>query len=269
MGVLLRKMLHVFLQPLQLFVAEAAQAAGFQVHHVHQPDEVHAVLVEAVPAGALRALAVALAILLAVVVQHVVLAGHEEDVLGAGGLQHLVDGVELSRLREMADVAGVQHERRSDRQRIDLVDRGLQGRDHVRIRRLVESHVAVADLHETEFALVFMAAERETAQAVGIEHAALDHAKGARAGPRHALQESSAVNSVVVVVMQISSLSVGRTLSKRFLSVIVPMQMSSECPSRLLTDQGHVYSRLRTRICMTEWKGSRRNRKRGKRRERT
>ena len=44
--------------------------------HVDQADEVHAVGVEAVPAGALGALAVAFAIELRVLVEDVVLAGH-------------------------------------------------------------------------------------------------------------------------------------------------------------------------------------------------
>src|SRR5208337_380622 len=103
----------------------------------------------------------------------------------------------------MADVTGVQHEGGRDWQRIDFVHRRLQCAHHVRVRRLVEPHVAVADLDETEFAFIFMAPHKgETAQAVGAEYAAFDHAKGARPRPRHTLQETSAVNSVMVVVMQ-------------------------------------------------------------------
>ena len=89
-------MLHVFLQPLQLLCPQASQSARLQVHHVDQSDKMHAVLVEAVPACALRALTVAIQILLAVIVQHIVLTRHKEDVFGAGGLQQLIDGVELS-----------------------------------------------------------------------------------------------------------------------------------------------------------------------------
>ena len=37
--------------------------------------------------------------------------------------------------------------------------------DNIGIRRLVESHVAVADLDEAKLALAFMASEREAAQA--------------------------------------------------------------------------------------------------------
>ncbi len=202
MGVLFERCFTSFSSHSSCSAAEAAQTSGLQVHDVHQSDEVHAILVEAVPARALRAFAIALQILLAFVVEDVVLAGHEEDVLGAGGLQQLIHGVKLTRLGEMADVAGVQDEGGRDRQRIDFVYGGLQGADNVRIRRFVEPHVAVADLDEAEVALVFMAAERKAAQAVGVEHAAFDYAKGASSRPCHALQETSAIDSVMVVVMQ-------------------------------------------------------------------
>src|SRR5271169_4569019 len=108
-------MLHVFLQPFQLLSAKAAQPSRFQIHDVNQPDKMHAILVEAVPARSLGAFPVALQILLAVVVEDIMLAGHKEDVLSAGGLQELVHSVELSGFGEMADVAGVQHESGSDR----------------------------------------------------------------------------------------------------------------------------------------------------------
>jgi hypothetical protein len=75
-----------------------------------------------------------------------VFAGDKEDVSGGGRLEQLVDGVELARFGKMADVAGVQHKFRLRRQRIDLVDYGLECPHHVGISRLVESHVTVADL---------------------------------------------------------------------------------------------------------------------------
>ena len=70
--------LDVLLEPLELFVAERAETAGLQVDDVHEADEVHAVLVEAVPAGALRAFAESLQVALAVVLEHVVFAGDVE-----------------------------------------------------------------------------------------------------------------------------------------------------------------------------------------------
>ena len=78
---------------------------------VDQTDEMHAAVIEAVPARALRALAVALEIALAVVVEDVVLAGHVEDLSVLTLFSTCCSGVELARLREVRDVAGVKHER--------------------------------------------------------------------------------------------------------------------------------------------------------------
>ena len=69
------QVLHVVLQPLELFVAERTKAVALQVHHVHQADEVHAVGVEAVPAVALGALAEAVQVALAILLQDVVFPG--------------------------------------------------------------------------------------------------------------------------------------------------------------------------------------------------
>ena len=66
-------------EPLELLGAEVAHAAGLQVGDVDQRDEVHAAMVEAVPAGARDAFAEAVEERLAAVgVEHVVLAGDEE-----------------------------------------------------------------------------------------------------------------------------------------------------------------------------------------------
>ena len=182
--------------------AQRAQASGLQVHDIDQSDEVHAFLVEAVPAGSLGVLAVTFAILLAVVFQHVVLAGDKEHVLRGRGFQNLVDVVELAGFRQMADVAGVQHELGRNGQRVDLVHGGLQRGGDIGIGRLVEAHVAVADLHKTEVALGCLTGMRRIAEAVGLQHSALQHAERSRAGPGHAFQEAAAVDSVVVVVKQ-------------------------------------------------------------------
>ena len=86
--------------------------------------------------------------------------GTKNTSFGARGLQNLLHLVELSRFRQMRDVAGVQHELGRNGQRVDLRDRGLQRSNHVGIRGLVEAHVAVADLHEAEFALSVLVCER-------------------------------------------------------------------------------------------------------------
>src|SRR5208283_956869 len=162
----------------------------------------HVLLVKAVPAGSLRALPVPIQILLALIVKDVVLTRHKEDIFGAGCLEQLIYRVKLFGFREMADVASVQYESWWDWQGIDLVHRGLQCTHNVRIRCLVEPHVAITDLDEAKFSLGCMFPELGKAtQAVRTEHPAFDHAKGARPRPRHALQEAAAINSVMVVVV--------------------------------------------------------------------
>src|SRR5208283_3560156 len=144
----------------------------------------------------------------------------------------------------MADVAGVQHEGGGDWQRVDFVHRGLKCAYNVRIRSLIEPHVAVADLNETEFALIFRAPERrETAQAVGVEYAAFDDAKGARPSPRHTLQETPAVDSIVVVIMQNFVVDVGlhTVVAILFIHLRAPW-VQLGCPSALLTARRRVYS---------------------------
>src|SRR5690242_18949504 len=63
--------------------------------------------------------------------------------------------------------------------------------------------MAVTDLHKTQIAVgLFFTQLAEPAEAVGLEHAALHHAKRPRAGPGHALQKPATVNAVMVMVMQ-------------------------------------------------------------------
>ena len=109
----------------------------------------HAVGVEAVPAGALGAAAVALAVELLVIVEDVVLA---RDVVHVEARlrDDAIGVVELGRLGEMRDVAGMNDEGRLHRQRVDLVDRFLERADGIRIGGLVEADMAVADLQECQ-----------------------------------------------------------------------------------------------------------------------
>src|SRR5208282_2808145 len=78
------------------------------------------------------------------------LTWYKVDLLGRRSLQYLVERVELTRLRELTQITGVNDEIRCVRHRVDLVDRGLQGSGDVRIGWLVETDVTVADLHESE-----------------------------------------------------------------------------------------------------------------------
>src|ERR1019366_51775 len=74
----------------------------------------------------------------------------------------------------MTDISGVQDESRRHWQRVDLVNRGLQRTYHVGVCGFVETHMAIADLNETEFPLEIMATHSGNAsQAEGAQHSAL------------------------------------------------------------------------------------------------
>ena len=141
--------MQILLQPVELRLAELAHA--FQLHHVDQADEVHAFVVEAVPAISLRAFAVALEIQLSVVDGGVVFAGHVEDL--AARSENLIERVELRGLGGMRQVAGVDQEIRSCGSGIDLAQCSLERGSDVGVRWLVEADVAVADLDEGEVGL--------------------------------------------------------------------------------------------------------------------
>jgi hypothetical protein len=71
--------LEIVLQPLQLFVTERPHASSFQIGDIHEANEMHTLVIEAVLSSALCTLPIALEILLAVVGQHVMLARHKVD----------------------------------------------------------------------------------------------------------------------------------------------------------------------------------------------
>src|SRR5712671_1907514 len=94
--------LEIIGEPGELLVAEIAHAAGLQVDDVDETDEVHAALVERVPAGAARAFAVALEISLAgALVDDIVLAGDVVSIelqLGQG-LSRIIEFLCLRQMR--------------------------------------------------------------------------------------------------------------------------------------------------------------------------
>src|SRR5437867_11118916 len=71
--------LEIVLKPFQLFVTERSHASSLQIGDIHQADEMDTLMIEAVPPRTLCTFSIALEILLAVVVQHVVLTGHKVD----------------------------------------------------------------------------------------------------------------------------------------------------------------------------------------------
>src|SRR5690242_6269029 len=145
-----RAVLHrsqIVFQPFQLLVTKVTETSRFQVHYIHKPDEVDAVLVEAVPARALGVSGITLPEHRPVVVQHVVLTGDEEHFF-ACALEYLVDGIELFRRGEVGDVSGMKNELGGFGEGVNLVHSSFQRRYYIWIRRLIEAHVAVADLYE-------------------------------------------------------------------------------------------------------------------------
>ena len=140
-----RPALEVVLQPFELLVAEIAQSAGLEIDDVDEADEMHAVGVEAVPARAFGAATVAVAVELHVLVEDVMFARHVMHV-EPGLRDDAVGVVELGRLGEMGDIAGMNDEGWLHAQSLDLVDRFLERAERVGIGRLVEPDMAVADL---------------------------------------------------------------------------------------------------------------------------
>ena len=153
MGVDAESAAEIVLEPGKLIGAEHAQLVDLL--RVVEPDEVDALVSEAVPAGARRSFAEAFEIERAVVGGGVVLAGNVEDLAGFGALDDLLGGVELGRLGRVGDVAGVEQQVVFAGQRVDLVDGQLQCAGDVLICRLVEADVAVADLDEAELRCAF------------------------------------------------------------------------------------------------------------------
>src|ERR1700678_1651691 len=102
----------------------------------------------------------------------------------------------------MADIARVQQEFGRRRQSIDFVHSRPERAGNVRIRRLVESHMAVADLHETQLSSHLLRVKfTATAHAERLQYAALHHAQCARSGPGHTFEKTPPVDSVVVVIV--------------------------------------------------------------------
>src|SRR5213593_2847240 len=112
----------------------------------------NAVLVEAVPAWSLRfdTLQIPLTVKFPAVIEHIVLAWHEEHVLGPAALQHLIKRVELLRFGELGDVSGVNEKRRRRRHCVNSVESDLERFGHVFIRILGKADVTVADLQEAQ-----------------------------------------------------------------------------------------------------------------------
>ncbi len=137
MGVLFRESLTSSSSHSSCSAPSDAQSAGLQVHHIDQADKVHAAFVEAVPAAALGVFPVASQISLAVVIQHVVFAGHEKHIFRAGDFQYLVDVSNSAGLERWLMSPVCRMNSGGDGQRVDLVDRRLQRRRDIGLAGLL------------------------------------------------------------------------------------------------------------------------------------
>ena len=156
----------------------------------------HAVGVERVPAGAFGAAAVALQIKLAVGVEKIVLAGnvmHVEPRLR----NDAVGIVELRVERQMADVAGMDQKSRLLRLRIDLGDGLFQRAERIRIGRLVEADMTVADLQEGQ--PLGFGRGGFTHDTERVRHAAGYGPQHAGADPGHAFQHFAPAGAVITI----------------------------------------------------------------------
>ncbi len=166
---------QVVLQPRQLRGAKAGFLAGFEIEDIDQGNKMHALQIEAVPAIALGALAIALEIGLAgAFIEDVVLTRHIADRKLA---QQLSGGIELGRPRQVGDVAGMEDQRRHFGQGQNLVARLDQCLDRLRVGFLVKADVAVAQLGKQQ-------RPGRLRLAVAIQRKGLRHTAGH--GPDHA-----------------------------------------------------------------------------------
>src|SRR6202030_3492244 len=141
-------------------------------------------LIEGIPAAAGRSLAEALEIGVARLgIEDVVLARRIMHV-ELGAADHLLRVVEFVRLGRVADVAGMDHERRLVGHRYDLIDRYVERSARVRIGGLGEADMAVGHLDEGKAALRRFRRADQTRSG----HAAGDRPDDAGSGPQHAFQ---------------------------------------------------------------------------------
>src|ERR1044072_9455776 len=94
---------NIILQPRQLLLAQLSKPATtqpgstslFQIQHVDEPDEVHPLVIKALPPQTLCPASKPFAIELPVISKHIVLAGHIKHPAGFDALENLHRRIEL------------------------------------------------------------------------------------------------------------------------------------------------------------------------------
>ena len=98
----------IVFEPVQLLGAEATQARRLEVQDVDQPDKMHTLIVEALPAVPHGPFAVAVQKLLPPIGKDVMLAGHVKDLAALDLFKGLREGIEGARFLAMGEVPGVE-----------------------------------------------------------------------------------------------------------------------------------------------------------------
>src|SRR5713101_1075729 len=78
------------------------------------------------------------------------LSRNVKNILSPATLQHLIEGVELFRLRQLCNVSRVNKEGRRRRHRVDSIEGGFEGRGHIFVRLFTEPDMTVANLQKAE-----------------------------------------------------------------------------------------------------------------------
>src|SRR5436190_21442878 len=92
-GRAIREMGNIISKPIQLLVSQYSQAAGLEVHHIHQSNEMHALVIETSPAVAASSLAIAFQIQLAIIREDIVFTRHIKHLARFGDMKNLCHGV--------------------------------------------------------------------------------------------------------------------------------------------------------------------------------
>src|SRR3984957_1383381 len=202
-------------EPGELVGAEIAHAARFEIDDIDEADEMDAGLVEGIPARALGAFAITVEIGFPLgLVDDVMFARHVVNV-EPGLADDLIGVVELLGLRQMRDVAGMDHERRLGRHGDDLADRFPQRAERIGIGRLVETDMAVGNLQETEPRLGRLRRSDQRR----FRHAAGERPYHAGSRPDHTFERLAAVESFILTMRHLASPRPALCRSRRRLGV--------------------------------------------------
>src|SRR3984893_10327408 len=111
--------------------------------------------------------------------------------------------VELPGLREMGDIAGVDHEGGFGWKPIYLADRFLQGPEGVGIGRFIETDMAVRNLQEAEAGGGFVGRLRrfDAEELRGFGHTPAERPNNARPGPDHTFERAAPVDPCALLVV--------------------------------------------------------------------